>query len=75
MHYFPQFTVWTTDNSKMIKWDKDDQLLYWYPSTQITENYLIIAKGKITDLAFDNAPPKIKDKVSKTKKLVISNFE
>lgn len=75
MHYFPQFTVWTTDNSKMIKWDKDDQLLYWYPSKQITENYLIIAKGKITDLTFDNAPPKIKDKVGKTKKLVISNFE
>ena len=74
LHYFPQFTVWTTD-SKEMKWDKLNQLLYWYPSKNIKENYLIIARGKITEPVFDEAPQKIKDVAGKTKTLLVSNYE
>ena len=74
MHYSPQFTIWTT-NSKEMKWDKENQLLYWYPSKKINENYLIITKGKITESTFDSAPQRIKNVVGKTRTLVVSNFE
>lgn len=74
LHYFPQFTVWTT-HSKRIKWDKANQLLYWYPSKRMKENYLIITKGKITGSTFDNAPQRVKDTAGKTRTLVVSNFE
>lgn len=77
LHYLPQFTVWTTtDNSKETKWDKTNQLLYWYPSKKIKENYLIIAKGKIAESTFDNAPQRIRDIAGKTRTLnTVSNFE
>jgi hypothetical protein len=77
LHYLPQFTVWTTtDNSKETKWDKINQLLYWCPLKKIKENYLIIAKGKITESTFDNAPQRIRDIAGKTRTLnTVSNFE
>src|SRR5215210_8781665 len=33
IHYAPEFTVWAT-TSKQIEWDKDNQLLYWYPEKE-----------------------------------------
>ena len=40
LHYSPTFYVWATSNE--IKWDKEDQLLIWYPSRKRTKNQLII---------------------------------
>jgi hypothetical protein len=48
IHYSPEFTVWSTGNEEEMKWDKENQLLYWYPSKECTYNQLIIGKGKIS---------------------------
>jgi Cellulase (glycosyl hydrolase family 5) len=40
LHYSPIFYVWTTSNE--IKWDKENQLLVWYPSRNRTKNQIII---------------------------------
>jgi uncharacterized membrane protein HdeD (DUF308 family) len=45
IHYAPEFTVWAT-TSKQIKWDKDNQLLYWYPEKERTLNQIIIGKSR-----------------------------
>ena len=47
IHYAPEFTVWATSNE--LKWDKENQLLYWYPSKDQPYNQLIIGKGKKLD--------------------------
>ena len=47
IHYAPEFSVWATSNQ--IKWDKDNQLLYWYPAKEKTLNQLIIGKGRNLD--------------------------
>ena len=59
-HYSPEFTVWATASNE-IKWDKENQLLYWQPSNDLQYNYLIIAKGKINELKMENLPKKIRD--------------
>ncbi len=41
LHYSPTFYVWATSNE--IKWDKENQLLVWYPSRQGTKNQIIIS--------------------------------
>jgi uncharacterized membrane protein HdeD (DUF308 family) len=48
IHYAPEFTVWAT-TSKQIKWDKDNQLLYWYPEKERTLNQIIIGKSRNLD--------------------------
>jgi uncharacterized membrane protein HdeD (DUF308 family) len=47
IHYFSEFTVWATSND--LTWDKEKQLLYWYPSKDQPYNQLIIGKGKKLD--------------------------
>ncbi len=61
MHYAPEFTVWAT--SKQIKWDKDNQLLYWYPAKELTLNQIIIGKSKNLDTSV--LPKEAKDLASK----------
>jgi hypothetical protein len=48
IHYAPEFSVWAT-TSKQIKWDKDNQLLYWYPEKERTLNQIIIGKSRNLD--------------------------
>ena len=48
LHYAPEFTVWAT-TSKQIEWDKDNQLLYWYPVKERTLNQIIIGKNRNLD--------------------------
>jgi uncharacterized membrane protein HdeD (DUF308 family) len=47
-HYAPEFTVWAT-TSKQIKWDKENQLLYWYPAKELTLNQIIIGLNRTLD--------------------------
>jgi len=62
IHYSPEFTVWATSNE--LKWDKENQLLYWYPSKDQPYNQLII--GTTNKLNTDMLPDQSKDLVSKT---------
>jgi hypothetical protein len=59
-HYSPEFTVWATTSDDIL-WDKENQLLYWQPSKDLQYNYLIIGKGKISQLDMKNLPKKISD--------------
>jgi hypothetical protein len=59
-HYAPEFTVWAT--SKQIKWDKENQLLYWYPAKELTLNQIIIGKSKNLDTSV--LPKQAKDLAS-----------
>ena len=43
-HYSPEFRVWAT--SKETNWDKENQLLYWYPSRDQSLNQLIVGKER-----------------------------
>ena len=40
LHYSPTFYVWATSNE--VNWEKENQLLVWYPSRKRTKNQLII---------------------------------
>ena len=62
IHYSPEFTVWAT--SKELKWDKENQLLYWYPSKDQPYNQLIIGKGNKLDMKL--LPDESKELASKT---------
>jgi uncharacterized membrane protein HdeD (DUF308 family) len=61
LHYTPEFTVWAT-TSKQIKWDKDNQLLYWYPAKERTLNQIIIGKSRNLDTSI--LPKQAKDLAS-----------
>lgn len=43
-HYSPEFRVWAT--SKEMNWDKENQLLYWYPARDQSLNQLIVGKER-----------------------------
>jgi uncharacterized membrane protein HdeD (DUF308 family) len=62
IHYAPEFTVWAT-TSKQIEWDKDNQLLYWYPEKEQTLNQIIIGRGRNLDISI--LPKQAKDLASK----------
>jgi uncharacterized membrane protein HdeD (DUF308 family) len=62
IHYAPEFTVWAT-TSKQIEWDKDNQLLYWYPEKEQTLNQIIIGRGRNLDTT--KLPKQAKDLASK----------
>jgi uncharacterized membrane protein HdeD (DUF308 family) len=62
IHYAPEFTVWAT-TSKQIEWDKDNQLLYWYPEKEQTLNQIIIGRGRNLDTSI--LPKQAKDLASK----------
>ncbi len=61
-HYSPKFTVWST--SSALKWDKENQLLYWYPAKDQPYNQLIIGKG--TKLDIQLLPEQSKELAGKT---------
>jgi hypothetical protein len=61
IHYAPEFSVWAT--SKQIKWDKDNQLLYWYPAKELTLNQIIIGRGRNLDTSV--LPKEARDLASK----------
>ncbi|HEY7110047.1 MAG TPA: cellulase family glycosylhydrolase [Nitrososphaeraceae archaeon] len=48
IHYSPEFTVWATSNE--LKWDKENHLLYWYPSKDQPYNQIIIGKTRELDI-------------------------
>src|SRR5215212_1138185 len=58
IHYAPEFTVWAT-TSKQIEWDKDNQLLYWYPEKERTLNQIIIGRSRNLDTT--KLPKRAKD--------------
>jgi uncharacterized membrane protein HdeD (DUF308 family) len=62
LHYAPEFTVWAT-TSKQIEWDKDNQLLYWYPAKELTLNQIIIGTSKNVDTSV--LPKQARDLASK----------
>ena len=63
IHYSPEFTIWASSNE--MKWDKENQLLYWYPSKDYIYNQLIIGKGKINKLDTNMLPRQSKELASK----------
>jgi uncharacterized membrane protein HdeD (DUF308 family) len=64
IHYSPDFTVWSTSNE--LKWDKANNILYWYPSKDQDYNQLIIGKGKLDKLETKFLPDQSKDLAGKT---------
>jgi len=64
IHYSPEFTVWS--NSNELKWDKMNNLLYWYPSKDQDYNQLVIGKGKLAKLDTEFLPQDSKELASKT---------
>lgn len=64
IHYSPEFTIWATSNE--VNWDKENQLLYWYPSKDYIYNQLIIGKGKINKLDTNMLPRQSKEMADKT---------
>jgi hypothetical protein len=62
MHYSPEFTVWATSND--LRWEKESQLLYWYPDKDRTYNQLILGLGN--NLAIDKLPEQSKSLARKT---------
>ncbi|HET6727581.1 MAG TPA: cellulase family glycosylhydrolase [Nitrososphaeraceae archaeon] len=64
IHYSPEFTVWATSNE--LKWDKVNNLLYWYPAKNQDYNQLVVGKGKLVKLETDVLPQQSKELASKT---------
>ena len=62
IHYSPEFAVWAT--SKRVRWNKENQLLYWYPDSDQRLNQLIL--GKPGELNEENLPNKSKSLLSNT---------
>lgn len=69
IHYSPEFVVWAT--SKELKWDKQNQVLHWYPDTDETTNFLII--GKSNEI-FQKALPENMKKLLEEKNLYQKKF-
>jgi hypothetical protein len=49
-----------------LKWDKVNNVLYWYPSKDQDYNQLVIGKGKLDKLETNSLPQQSKELVSKT---------
>jgi hypothetical protein len=64
IHYSPEFTVWATSNE--LKWDKVNNLLYWYPAKNQDYNQLVIGKGNLVKLDTEVLPQQSKELASKT---------
>ena len=63
MHYAPKFEVWST--SKRFEWNKENQLLSWYPDNNFILNQLIIAPEQKLDRSI--LPSKSKALLEKTR--------
>jgi hypothetical protein len=60
IHYSPEFRVWAT--SREIKWDRQNQLLYWYPAKNQTVNQIIVAKvGRSDRIDVERLPKRARD--------------
>jgi hypothetical protein len=64
IHYSPEFTVWSTSNE--LKWDKVNNLLYWYPAKDQDYNQVVIGKGKLVKLEIKVLPEQSKEIAGKT---------
>jgi hypothetical protein len=64
IHYSPEFTVWST--SKELKWDKENNILQWYPSKDQEYNQLVIGKGKLDKLETQSLPDQSSNLADKT---------
>jgi hypothetical protein len=64
VHYSPEFTVWATNDQ--MRWNKENQLLYWYPAENHTYHQIIIRKGKGDRLDIDILPEQSKKLANKT---------
>jgi hypothetical protein len=42
-HYAPEFSVWATGSQ--VSWNREDQLLHWYPTKDSEINQIAIGKG------------------------------
>jgi hypothetical protein len=71
-HYSPEFRVWAT--SKEIEWDRQNQLLYWYPAKAQTLNQIIIAKERNNDVDIQRLPKKARDLVENNKISFVNVF-
>jgi hypothetical protein len=63
-HYSPEFRVWAT--SKEIEWDRQNQLLSWYPAKDQTLNQIIVAKEHGNKVDIERLPKIARDSVEKT---------
>jgi hypothetical protein len=63
-HYSPEFKVWAT--CKEIEWDRQNQLLSWYPAKDQTLNQIIVAKERSNKVDIERLPKKARDSVEKT---------
>lgn len=61
-HYSPSFRVWAS--SKEMEWDKANQLMYWYPSPNETQNHIIFSKSERLDT--ESLPKKLETLLTKT---------
>jgi hypothetical protein len=58
IHYLSEFFAWATGDE--IEWDKQNQVLYWYPNKDCTANALILGKDSVMD---KNSLPKMVNEV------------
>lgn len=63
-HYSPEFRVWAT--SKEIEWDRQNQLLSWYPAKDQTLNQIIVANERSNKVDIERLPKRARDSVEKT---------
>jgi hypothetical protein len=63
IHYSPEFRVWST--SKEIEWDRQNQLLYWYPAKDQTLHQIIVTKGPSDRIDVERLPKKARDSAQK----------
>jgi hypothetical protein len=62
-HYAPEFRVWAT--SREIEWDRQNQLLYWYPAKDQTLNQIVVAKEGSNKIDIERLPKSARDSVEK----------
>jgi len=62
-HYAPEFRVWAT--SREIEWDRQNQLLYWYPAKDQTLNQIVVAKKGSNKIDIERLPKSARDSVEK----------
>jgi hypothetical protein len=64
IHYSPEFRVWST--SREIEWDRQNQLLYWYPAKDQTVNQIVVAKiGRSDRIDVERLPKGARDSAQK----------
>jgi hypothetical protein len=63
IHYSPEFRVWST--SKEIEWDRQNQLLYWYPAKDQAVNQIVVAGGRSDTINVERLPKGARDSAQK----------